>query len=130
MKGLLYTTMVLLLLGCSAAPIKVEEMTLGEKQKAFSLCVGKLIVYAYSIGYEITLGDAYRDPRVKYGHPKSLHRLRLAIDLNLFKDGKYLKDTESYRSLGMYWIQCNPLARWGGEFNDGNHFSFAHNNMR
>lgn len=83
-----------------------------------------LIVHAYELGYEMTFGDAYRDPRVTYGHPNSTHRKRLAVDLNLFKDGKYLTTTEDHRELGEWWEKQHPLARWGGRFEDGNHYSF------
>lgn len=77
-----------------------------------------------SLGCQATLGDAYRDPRVPYGHPKSAHRKRLAVDLNLFKDGKYLTATEDHAVFGAWWKQQHPLARWGGDFEDGNHYSF------
>lgn len=38
--------------------------TLGQKQRRFALMVAKLINKACEMGYEVTLGDAYRDPRV------------------------------------------------------------------
>jgi hypothetical protein len=89
-----------------------------------------LLVQARMLGYEITIGDAYRDPRAfgdigeigPYGHPSSKHKRRLAIDLNLFRDGKYLIDTEDYRELGEYWESVG--GKWGGRFNDGNHFEW------
>lgn len=93
-------------------------------QTEFSVCVAKLILYCVECGYNLTLGDAYRDPRVSYGHPNSAHRKRLAIDLNLFKDGKFLQDTIEHKFLGNYWKTLHPLARWGGDFRDGNHYSF------
>lgn len=111
--------------------------TLGEMQRAFVPMVAELIVYAYSAGYELTLGDAYRDPRVfgalgeawGYGRAQSLHKQRLAVDLNLFRDGKYLPRTEDHRPLGMWWeargIERGLPAAWGGHFQDGNHYSFA-----
>lgn len=96
-----------------------------------------LINKAIELGYEVTLGDAYRDPRLHgaigikmgYGHSKSCHKLRLAIDLNLFKDGAYLEGTENYRELGEWWEKQHSSARWGGRFKDGNHFSFEHQGM-
>jgi hypothetical protein len=48
----------------------------------------------------------------------------LAIDLVLDKDGEYLTETEDYREAGELWVTLHPLARWGGEWGDGNHFSF------
>jgi hypothetical protein len=99
-------------------------MNLGQAQRAFVLCVADLIRHAYSLGYEMTFGDAFRDSRVTYGHPNSTHRKRLAVDLNLFKDGKYLDTTEDHRVLGEWWEKQHPLAKWGGRFKDGNHYSF------
>ena len=90
--------------------------------------VADLIVFAYDKGYELTFGDAYRDSRVTYGHPESLHRSRLAIDLNLFKDQVYLTSTDDHRELGEYWESIG--GTWGGRFNDGNHYSLEHNGMK
>lgn len=107
-------------------------MSLRESQSEFALLVASLINHAYELGYEVTLGDAYRDPRVHgavgeklgYGHARSAHKQRLAIDLNLFKGDKFVPDTEAHRALGEWWEKQHPLARWGGRFNDGNHYSF------
>jgi len=110
-------------------------MTLGEKQRLFTRLVGKLIEYAYNTGYELTFGDAYRSPEqaklnaaAGKGIVNSLHCERLAIDLNLFKDGTYKTQTEDYRALGEYWETLGPECCWGGRFSkpDGNHFSIAH----
>lgn len=113
-------------------------MTLRELQTQFAKLVPRLIDKAFEMGYEITLGDAFRDPRtygpigtkLGYGHPKSAHKNRLAIDLNLFKDGQFLADTEAHRALGEWWEKQHPLARWGGRFEDGNHYSFEYNGMK
>ena len=111
-------------------------MTLGQKQRKFTLMVAQLIQYAYLHGYEITLGDAYRDPRVfgkigtklGYGRARSNHKKRLAIDLNLFKDGKYLTTDKDHEPLGIFWEEMG--GSWGGRFNDGNHYSLEHNGRR
>ena len=103
-------------------------MTLREKQCKFTKMVAELILWAYEQGYEITLGDAYRSPSVSYGHPNSLHRKRLAIDLNLFKDGEYLTRTEDHKPLGRKWELMG--GTWGGRFNDGNHYSLEHEGMK
>lgn len=111
-------------------------MTLGQKQRKFTLMVAQLIQWAYEKGYELTLGDAYRDPRVhgevgakkSYSSANSLHKDRLAIDLNLFKNQDYLKSTEDYLPLGEYWESIG--GAWGGRFNDGNHFSLEHNGRK
>ncbi len=94
--------------------------------------VARLIQFAYSNGYEMTIGDGYRDPRlhgalgvkIGYGAANSCHKIRLALDLNLFRDGKYLTSTEDYRPLGEFWESIG--GTWGGRFADGNHFSIEH----
>jgi hypothetical protein len=108
-------------------------MSLGSTQREFALDVANLIQRIYFDGYECTFGDAYRDPRSHgkmgdreaYGRAYSAHKQRLAIDLNLFKDGKYLTDTESHRPFGEFWLSVRPGNRWGGTFEnpDGNHYS-------
>ena len=103
-------------------------MSTGSKQRKFTRMVADLIIFAYDEGYELTFGDAYRDPRVEYGHAESLHRSRLAIDLNLFKDQVYLTATDDHTPLGEYWESIG--GTWGGRFNDGNHYSLENNGMK
>jgi len=111
-------------------------MSLRKKQSKFARMVADLILKAYELGYEITLGDAYRDPRLHgdvgvkkgYGHAKSCHKVRLAIDLNLFKDGEYLEGSDAHRPLGEWWESQG--GTWGGRFNDGNHYSLEHEGMK
>lgn len=109
-------------------------MTLREKQSRFIGMVGQLIAYAYSHGYEMTGGDllsspAYRTAEGKQPHrANSLHYEGLAIDLNLFKDGVFLRRTEDHRPLGEFWEAIG--GSWGGRFDDGNHYSLAHNGRK
>ena len=115
-------------------------MSLRQKQSDFARLVPRLIDKAFNLGYEVTLGDAYRDPRVHgalgeakgYGHPKSNHKLRLAQDYNLFNaaTGEWLTNTEDFRPLGEFWESLDPECAWGGQFGDGNHFSLKHNGTR
>jgi len=98
-------------------------MSLRKKQSKFVCLVGKLIAWAYNHGYELTFGDAWAHDRHK---KNSNHYIRLAIDLNLFLNGKYLTSTEDHRPLGEYWESLDPACRWGGRFNDGNHYSLEH----
>ena len=108
-------------------------MTLGEAQRIFARRIPRLIDYIFDNGYECTLGDAYRSPRAfggqgeegPYGRPRSAHKNRLAIDLNLFLDGEYLSTTEAHRPFGEYWVSIDPENHvWGGDFQDGNHYSY------
>ncbi len=100
-------------------------------QYAHTELVARLIVEAIRQGYWPRLRDAFRDPRVTYGHPHSTHRVGLAVDLLLDRPaGHYLTKSEDYRSLGEWWETQHPLARWGGRFGDGNHFSFEWQGVR
>ena len=105
-------------------------MKLREHQAAFVEDTAKLISWAYKEGYELTTGDGYRDARVfgaigerrGYGESRSNHKLRLAHDWNLFLNGRYLTTTQSHHPLGEYWESLSRYNRWGGRFNDGNHY--------
>ena len=95
-----------------------------DKQHMHSLRLAKLIIYADSLGYQISGGDWTVGEDDKVHRPNSLHRLRLATDINLFRHGTYLMDTESHRPLGEYWETMG--GAWGGNFKnnpDGNHYS-------
>lgn len=95
-----------------------------DDQQIFATCVGHLLLWATTAGYQVTLGDAW----AKSGHCNgSFHYRRLAIDLNLFKDGRWLTTTEAHQSLGDFWKTLHPRCTWGGDFTtpDGNHYSFG-----
>ena len=102
-------------------------MGLVNKQDKFAGMVAELIQFARGSGYQVTFGDCFRDSRVTYGHPKSLHRSRLAVDLNLFKDGDYLTTSDDHQELGKFWESLG--GTWGGHFDDANHYSLAHDGM-
>lgn len=107
-------------------------MSLREEQSKFARHIADLIIFAYSLGYELSFGDAYRDPRTKYGNPNSLHRKRLAVDFNLFDSGEYLQRTEDHTCLGKYWKSLDEKNAWGGDFEDGdgNHYSRSYGGMK
>jgi len=101
-----------------------------ERQMIFTGLLVELLDHALELGFGVTLGETYRpDETVELyalqgrGSRASLHPLRLAIDLHLFRDGVYLTRTEDHRELGEWWEERNALCRWGGRFGDGNHYS-------
>jgi hypothetical protein len=116
--------------------ITEDNMTLREKQSEFAALVPMLIWDAIRLGYEVTLGEAWRSKeeaerlaKLGKGIKGSLHTIRLAIDINLFKNGKYLTKTEDYAELGKLWESRSTAqyeCHWGGRFGDGNHFSIGH----
>lgn len=97
-------------------------MSLVTRQHDFSMRIARLIIYADSLGYQVTGGDWYRDMRCHYGAANSMHRKRLAFDINLFQNGVYLTDTMDHEPLGLYWERMG--GTWGGRFanKDGNHY--------
>lgn len=103
-------------------------MKLSEAQQIFAYHVGCLITHATAAGYTVTFGHAYRCPDCPVGKQNSNHKKRLAVDLNLFRDGVYLDDTEDHRELGEYWEALDSANRWGGNFSnkDGNHYERIH----
>lgn len=119
-------------------------MTLGQKQKIFAKLLSRLLDKAHALGFDVTLGDAYRDERLHgvmgvklgYGHRNSCHKLRLAQDLNLFHGATFLTSTEDHHEIGVWWkLQGSAYGVetcWGGDFKraDGNHYSIEHNGNR
>lgn len=111
--------------------------TLEEKQFLFPRLLMQLYQYAWSLGYELKQGYSLRSQReqnalVAEGASKttrSTHLRSLAQDVLLFKktspgEYEYLTRSEEYAELGRFWESLHPLARWGGRFGDGGHFSF------
>ncbi len=105
--------------------------------------VAELILFAYEHGMELTMGEAFRTDEQQALHLKSgasrvtrsKHQDRLAVDMNLFIDGRYVRDKEKYRALGEKWESIG--GRWGGRFGvapedydtkvgwDAGHFEFG-----
>lgn len=109
-------------------------MTLRQQQSAFVKLVTALMLFAHARGYELTFGETYRSPEearrlatLGVGVYPSYHTKKLAIDLNLFRDGVYLSTTTAHRPLGEYWESLDPQCTWGGRFgrSDGNHYSYG-----
>jgi hypothetical protein len=114
-------------------------MALGKAQREFSYHVSQLIQHIYAMGFQVTLGDAFRDSKSHgamgekgpYGRSRSAHKQRLAIDLNLFLDGNYVPHTASHKQFGIWWKALHENNRWGGDFRreDGNHYSREYNGI-
>lgn len=107
--------------------------SLREKQSTFVCLIAQLILEANRRGYELTGGEWFRPKETAAFYAKkgigiknSLHTIALAWDVNLFRNGKYLDKTEDHEELGLFWESLHPLARWGGRFGDGNHYSLEH----
>ena len=105
-------------------------MSLGKDQELFASLLPSLLTKAFELGFQVRIGDCYRDPRAHgemgeqgpYGNKNSNHKLKCAVDLNLFKDGVYLTTTEDHRELGEWWEEQHEQTRWGGAYDDSNHY--------
>lgn len=115
-------------------------MGLRDEQMAFTADVVKLLLKASQLGYEVTLGEVMRPIEMqqlyfKQGKSKTMasqHLKKLAIDLNLFFEGR-LCTAKEIAPLGKYWESLDEKNRWGGswrgrvesgasKFVDGPHF--------
>jgi hypothetical protein len=108
-------------------------------QEEFAQAAAKLIQKAAELGYTVTLGEAWRTPEQAQwdadhhvGIAHSLHMERLAIDLNLFKDGIFLTTPDAYVHLGIWWKALGAAYRYGGDFKirDYDHFSITPDGVR
>ncbi len=80
----------------------------------------------YFLGYKISVLDGKLNVTKSKKRSKTLdgsHLKKLAADLNLFIDGKYRTDRESYKPLADYWksLNENNVAGYDWGF-DANHF--------
>jgi hypothetical protein len=108
-------------------------MSLGDKQERFAWLVSALITKAHSLGFEVRLQELARteyqakeNARLGVGVEKSAHINKLAIDIVLTQHETILEDTASYQELGEWWCDQDPDCRWGGDWDDGGHFSVEH----
>lgn len=113
--------------------------SLRQKQSRFALGVALLIQQADKLGYAVTIGEVERtraqaqaNAASGAGISNSLHLERLAIDLHLFKDGRYITNDEGHGELGRWWKALHPDHRWGGDFvkRDFNHYSLTPDGKR
>ena len=95
--------------------------------------VSLLIQWARKNGYVLTFGEAFRTPEQQALHiaagrsttKNSRHLVRMAIDFNVFKDGKLLSTKAQLKPVGDYWESLGDHLVWGGSFKsffDGGHF--------
>ena len=97
---------------------------LSDKQFKHSRMIALLILYIYERGYTVAISHCERCKDCPVGKEKSLHKSKLATDLDIFKDGKYLTKTKEYEFAGLFWEALG--GTWGGRWEDGRHFSIAH----
>ena len=114
---------------CNARSMRTDHIY--EHQCIFTQNVTKLIQYIYSKGYKCTFSETFRtreqaiiNASKGIGIVNSNHCSRLAIDLNLFKNDKYITTGKEWLQFGEYWERLNSWNEWGGrsKIKDFNHF--------
>ena len=113
--------------------------TLSQKRQRFTHDVALLILQAEKLGYKCALdqvkrtqAEAIANAASGAGISNSLHTLGLAVDLLLYKDGKYITDGTGHTELGAWWKSFSDIHSWGGDFKarDYNHYSLSHQGVR
>ena len=94
-------------------------------------------LYPAKDGYRLGWGEALRTPeQAQWNHDhglgtlNTLHRDRLALDIEIRKDGVPVNKGFIYKPLGDYWESLDPACSWGGDFMDIYHFSLAYGGRR
>lgn len=134
-------------------------MKLSQAQSKFSLMIAQLIIWGNENGFTFTFGEAHRtdeqqilyftgfDVKLINDTPtlikdkqksktlNSNHKSKLAIDLNIFKDGQYITSFADTKPIGDKWESMDRKNRWGGDWNqndiedgfmDTPHFEYRH----
>jgi len=92
-----------------------------EKRVLFSRLIPRLLDRMVEAGYTPLIGKDGLKHKVG-----SLHFEGLAMDVDLFRGGVYLEKTEDHLQFGEWWESLHPDCRWGGRFEDGNHYSITY----
>lgn len=116
-------------------------MKLGELQELFAKLISEHILWIISKGYKVRKGDGcllsnrkmivdgatVKGQDAVHMNP-GCHYFMLAEDLNIFKNGTWLKkgNEPDWKEIGEHWESLNPLCKWGGRFDDSNHFSITY----
>lgn len=98
-------------------------MTLNEKQHIFAMNVAKLLLHVESLNLTCSIGEIFRSREQAEiyvaqgkGILDSQHCKKLAVDLFLFSNGKFLQEKNDYKLLGEYWESLDRSNRWGGSW--------------
>ena len=103
------------------------DKSIGDKRRQFSQMQAMLIQYAHFLGYECAVDFVKRCEDCQVGKANSMHKLGLAMDLNLYLDGHYLTEEWPHADLHALWDLLGGAERIPG---DMNHYSISHGGMR
>lgn len=86
------------------------------------------------MGFKYAIGEAKRPWNATYGHPKSTHKVGLAVHFMLYnREYEWLHEVDPELEHYIYTLAHNHWDTIGGApriEKDLNHFSFMHNGVR
>ena len=101
--------------------------SIGDKRRQFAQMLPLLIQYAHYLGYECAVDYVKRCEDCPVGMENSVHRLALAMDLNLYLAGEYVETEAPHADLHDFWDLLGGAKRIPGDFN---HYSLEHGGIR
>ena len=102
-------------------------MSIGDKRRQFAQMLPLLLQYVHYLGYECAIDFVKRCEDCQVGLDNSVHKLGLAMDLNLYLDGTYLDTGEPHAALHDFWDMLGGAKRIPGDLN---HYSLSHGGVR
>lgn len=99
-----------------------KRYSLRKHRVTFSADVAKLIQFYINLGFEVAIDDVKAVRQCGVHMKGSQHEKGLAVDLLLYTNGKYLTRSSDHQQGGEFWQSLSSHNRWGGNYNDGNHY--------
>lgn len=93
-------------------------------QQIFAYNLGKLIIFIYESGFEVSIGEVERTKYqqkeyIRTGRSKTMnsnHLKRLAADIFIFKNDALVNDKNKLYEIGKFWESLHKNNRYGGFF--------------
>lgn len=109
----------------------MSTLSLKEKRWKFARMLPRLIDEAHALGYEVAIDHVKRCATCSVGHPLSVHKVGLAVDLILYSpEGEWLQGEAArigHTLLSDFWDTLGGAPRIE---KDLRHYSLYHNGMR
>lgn len=100
----------------------------GDTRRQFNRCLHALEAIIVAYGYQYTIEYVKRCDDCPVGHPRSTHKVGLAVDINLYdQENNYLSTGAEHELLHDHWDLLGGARRID---NDLNHYSFEWEGVR